>query len=454
MASMANSVEQQQDRPASLPAEMAILGAMLVDPASFYQVSGVLTTTDFAWDSHRRIYGAMLGLAEEGEGIDLTTVSVALRASSELDSVGGQPYLMSLTENLSRRLNIDTYIRTVRNKARLRGLMLAAERMYGDAGAADGKAEEVFARWQMDMLELAGESTSGQAEEIGSIIPRVLQEIGEQREFSHTDAALWYTTGIRDLDLKMKGLYPNEYTILLGETGGAKTAWATQISVENGFGGIRSHWFSQEMTKEQLTRRMLVYASKQAKAKDVRDPRFLNLMDYTELQQTGSGMMGLPITIDDTRALPLDKLLARAKVAIHRDGAKIIVVDYIQLVKTASGARYQTDTERVDATTIALRDLAADSKKMGVHVVALSQYARPLDGKGGGAKNSRAKGSSSLEQSCQNMLHIVREQEENGEYSDEGEIIIGKCREGKLGRVPFHFDGDHLRFMAAERGAA
>lgn len=441
----------EQERPASLHAEMTILGAMLVEPEAYYQASGILSTMDFALDSHRRIYGAMLCVGEEGQPVDIVTISAELRKKRELDSIGGLPYLASLSEGLPRKLSIESYVKIVRDKSLMRQLMAAAERMFNDASDVAMTPEAVFSKWQMEMLDLVADSGHSQSEDIGQIIPRVITKIAEQRDLSHELDALDYTTAIQELDLFTRGLFKNEYTLILGETGGAKTAWATQITVENAMRGARCHWMSMEMTKEQLTRRMLVYASERAKAKDVRDPRYLNLVDWTDLQDTGQRMMPFPIGIDDTRQMPLDMLIARAKVAIHRDNAKLIFVDYIQLVKSASGVRHQSDTERIEATTLALRDLAADSKDLGVHVIGLSQYSRPQDGRAGGAHNGRAKGSSSLEQSCQNMFHIIREKTETGEYAEEGEIMIGKCREGRLGRIPFRFDGDHLKFMSAAR---
>lgn len=439
-------IANAQQRPVAIEMETTILGALLVEPTAFYEACDLINVVDFAMDSHRRIYGAILGLSEDNSPVDIITVSEELRKRGELSSIGGIAYLAKLSEGLPRKLSIKKYVKEVRNKSRLRQLMSLAERMYAESGENDAEAEAVFSQWQLDLFELAGDSAGNASEDIRTIIPRVLQKIGEQRSSSVENDALGYTTGIQDLDKWTKGLFPNEYTIILGETNGAKTPWATQISVENGFKGIRSHWFSQEMTREQLTQRILVYASQSARAKDVRDPRFLNITDFTDLGRTGDRLMNLPIGIDDSRQLPLDKLIARAKVAIHRDSAKLIVVDYLQLVRSSSGVR-QTDVERIEATTLALRDLAAESKDHGVHVVALSQYSRPSDSKGA-SRNSRAKGSSSLEQSCHNMFHIIREKdEETGAFTPNGEIEIGKNREGTLGRVPFYFDGDHLKFM-------
>jgi replicative DNA helicase len=201
-----------------------------------------------------------------------------------------------------------------------------------------------------------------------------------------------------------------------------------------------------EMTKEQLIRRMISSLATVVTAKDIRDPRWMHEAEFQDMLKTSNILERFPIHIDDSRQLPLDVLIARAKAAMYRDGVKLIIVDYIQIVRSMTKARNQNDTERIEATTLALRDLAAESKAFGVHVIGLSQYSRPADGGKAKAENRRAKGSSSLEQSCQAMFHIVRDMLEDGSLSTDVEIVVGKQREGRFGRIKCIFDENHLRF--------
>ena len=129
----------EQERPASLHAEMTILGAMLVEPVAINDATMLLKTDDFALDSHRRIYSVMVHLSEVGHAVDIVTVGEELRKRKELDSIGGLPYLASLSEGLPRKLSIESYVRIVRDKSLMRQLMAVCD--LGMIDAADRRIE-------------------------------------------------------------------------------------------------------------------------------------------------------------------------------------------------------------------------------------------------------------------------------------------------------------------------
>jgi replicative DNA helicase len=436
----------ESDRPVSMHAEMTVLGAMLLEPEAIYQASEYLTTTDFALSSHREIYGAILSLVEEGTPVDLISLGNILRMRNSLDAVGGLPYLADLTYGIPRKLSVESYVRIIRDKAVAREGLSICDRYSIALKDQNQESGTIIHQMQLELMELSSAiMNKNRAETVGEIAPRVLKQILEERDNRSTDDALGYTYGVPDLDRMTKGMFPNEYTIILAETGGAKTAWLTQIILDNALKGRKAKLFSMEMTKEQMVRRMFAALSILVRAKDIRDPRFMGIHEAEDLIRTSAKLEKLGISIDGSRQLPLDQMLARARVAIQRDDAKIIAVDYLQLMRAPTTYKHMSDTERIEMVTLALRDLAADSAEYGAHVLALSQYSRPADGARGRPTNSRAKGSSSLEQSCQVMLHVVREQLEDRSLSNDVEIIIGKQREGKFGTVRAVFDEDHLR---------
>lgn len=439
--------------PTNIHAETTILGAMLVEPESIYDATEWLTTEDFCLGSHRMIYGGMLRLIEDRSPIDIITVTDELSKSKELDSVGGLPYLASLSEGLPRKLNIQSYVRIVRDAALLRRGMQACERYRSEMALHEEEAMAIFAKLQMEFMDLAAGKTNQTAESLGDIVPRVVAKIAEERQNPSREDALGFTYGVPEVDKMTKGMFGGEYTIILAETGGAKTVWMTQILLDNALKGVKSKMFSMEMKKEQMVRRMLSSISRIVKAKDIRDPRWMDAISFDDLQKTARLLSTLGISIDDSRQLPLDQMIARARVAIQRDGVRIIGVDYLQLMRAPTTYKRMTDTERIEMVTLALRDLSADCLDYGAHVLALSQYSRPADGGRGRPENSRAKGSSSLEQSCQVMMHIVRERLEDRSLSTDVEIIIGKQREGRFGSVRCVLDEDHLRFKPTLEGA-
>lgn len=437
------------ERPVSLHAEVTCLGAMMVEQEAWFEGTEHLTTLDFALDSHRRIYASMLRVSENGKEVNLETVMDDLFGKGELDTVGGLPYLASLSEGLPRKLSIESYVRIIRDKSIRRQAMTICDRYLLELAKQDEEALVVIPRMQLELMDLEGDAIHQKAETIGQIMPRVLEHLDELRMSKNRDDALGYTYGIDALNQFTKGAFPNEYTIISADTGGAKTAWATQITIDNAMKNVKSLWFSQEMTKEALAQRMISCLSTIVRAKDIRDPRWMGNEEYIDVKKTAAILSRFGIDIDDTRQLPLDQLLARAKAAYHRRDVKLIVVDYIQLVQNPTNHKNRNETERIQATTLALRDLAAESKKHGIHVIGLSQYARPADGGRGKPDNGRLKGSSSLEQSAQNVFHILREKNEDGSWATDAEIRIGKARDGKFGTIKCVFDEDHLRFIAA-----
>jgi replicative DNA helicase len=440
--------------PSSIHTEVTILGAMMLDPVAIVAATEKLRADDFALDSHRKIYRAVLSVVEEYRlQVDeecFTLVRSELAKRKELDAIGGPAYLSHLTEGVPRNLNIESYVQIVRDKAVLRELLNLFNAASIRASDQGEDAADLMNDVEKQILDLMSDTTVQSAESTAEITPRVVDKIREERENPSTDDALGLSFDIPELDRLTRGMYPNEYTLILGDTNSAKTAWAVQITLKNAMKGRGVHWNSMEMTKEQLTRRMLASLATMVTARQIRDPRFMGLQEFGDLEKTARILERLPITIDDSRQLPIDVAVARAKAKILKDDTKLFVGDYLQLFRPPNGVKHHVaDVERQETNTLSLRDLAATAKN-GAHVLALSQYSRPGDATRKKAGNDRAKGSSSIEQSAHTMLHIVREENEDGSWSNEVEIRIGKAREGKRGSVRCLFDEDHLRFKGVE----
>src|SRR3984885_14778846 len=159
-----------QERPTSVHAEMTILGAMLVEPVAIIDATMLLKTDDFALDSHRKIYAAMLQLVEFGHGVDIVTITDHLSKKKELDSVGGLPYLASLSEGLPRKLSIESYVRIVRDKSLARGLMNVAERGALEAGDGQEEAAVVLDRTIQELRELADSAPGNDLQRVDAIL--------------------------------------------------------------------------------------------------------------------------------------------------------------------------------------------------------------------------------------------------------------------------------------------
>ncbi len=440
---MAPHLEGPQ-RPKSIHAETTVLGAILVEPSALYEAFDSLVTTDFSLDSHRRIYAAILELEEEGTPVDIVTLAEKLRSKKEIDAIGGVPYLAELSEGIPRKLSIRSYVNIIRQKSIARQGMDTLNHFYTEMGDDSQEIHDVMSRLQNSILEIES-GKNDHVEHVGYIGERVVAEIAEQRKITSEDSALGYTYGIEGIDVATKGAYSGEYSVILGETNSGKTAWLGQIMVDNALKGIPCHLFSMEMTRESMYKRLISPLSKIVTATQIRDPRMMFMESFDDFRETSRILDRLPIVIDDSRQLPLDQLIARAKSAIRKDGAKLILIDYLQLIMPSASKKNATEITQVTDATLGLRDLAASHIKDGVHVIALSQYSRPMDGGRGRPSNHRARGSGAIEHSCQVMMHIVRDEDEEGRLQNNGEIRIGKLREGQRGTVRVELDPNHLR---------
>jgi replicative DNA helicase len=159
-----------QERPTSVHAEMTILGAMLVEPVAIIDATMLLKTDDFALDSHRKIYAAMLQLVELGHGVDIVTVTDYLSKKKELDSVGGLPYLASLSEGLPRKLSIESYVRIVRDKSLMRQLLTVCDMGMIEASDQSREALDVLNQVTSRLTEISEHAVTGGFSDIAAIV--------------------------------------------------------------------------------------------------------------------------------------------------------------------------------------------------------------------------------------------------------------------------------------------
>ena len=243
-------------RPTSVHAEMTILGAMLVEPVAIIDATMYLKVDDFALDSHRKIYSAMMVLSQAGHAVDIVTVSEELRKRKELDSVGSVAYLASLTEGLPRKLSVESYVAIVRDKSLMRQLMTVCD--VGMAAAADQSEEalQVLNSVSSRLMEISDQALTGGFSDITAIVKESFGSIDALYEQGREVTGL--ATHYIEFDRMTSGLQESELIIIAARPSMGKTAWAINIA-ENAAvrGGKVVAVFSLEMSKASLLRRML-----------------------------------------------------------------------------------------------------------------------------------------------------------------------------------------------------
>ena len=434
---------------------MTILGGMLVDPVSIVDATMLLKAEDFALDSHRRIYTVMLHLAEVGHAVDIVTVAEELKKRKELDSIGGIPYLASLSEGLPRKLSIESYVRIVRDKSLMRQLMTVCDMGIIDAAEQSKGALDVLNDVSQRLVEISEHAITGGFSDISAIVKDSFGSIDALYEQGREVTGL--ATHYIEFDRMTSGLQESELIIIAARPSMGKTAWAINIA-ENAAvkSGKVVAVFSLEMSKASLLRRML--ASQALVSSRAIQNGMMMREDRGKLIQGLERLMESKLFIDDTPGITLAEMRAKARRLKQQNGRlDLIVIDYLQLMTGGAGANQKGFENRTQEVSAISRGLKALAKEMKVPVVALSQLSRASEQRGGDKKPllSDLRESGSIEQDADVVCFIHREEyydRENEDLKGKAEIIIAKQRNGPTGVVQLAYLADFTRFENLQQG--
>jgi replicative DNA helicase len=427
-----------QSLPANIEAERSILGAILLDNLAYNQAAEHLKPEDFLLDSHRRIYSRMMDLAESSRAIDHLTLAEELQRHAEFEPIGGYAYISGLLDGVPDRPSIEHYIKIVRDKAMLRGIISISTAAIARASDQSDLAEDVLNDTEAQIFQLS-------EKRIGRGFMGVQEIVRES--FGSIDALLQrgqritgLATHFDELDSITCGLQRSDLVIVAARPSMGKTAFAMNIAENAAIeDGKTVAVFSLEMSKEALLQRMLCSVAK------VDSHRFrtgsLWQDDTRKVQRAMEKLAQAPIYIDDTPGIAVGEMRAKARRLKQSKGAlDLIVVDYLQLM-SGGGKRYENRTQEVSAISRGLKALA---KELAVPVVALSQLSRAPESRGGDHRPqlSDLRESGSIEQDADIVMFIFREEvykQDDPDLEGKAELIIGKQRNGPIGRVNLAF---------------
>ncbi len=434
--------------PVSLEAERAILAAILLDNSLYDQAAEHLNGDDFSLDAHRRIYSRMRDLQESGRPVDMITLVEELDRRKEVEAIGGVAYLSSLIDGVPERPSIEHYVRIVRNKALLRGLINVAQNAIAEAIEHSDEAEEVLGRAEQAIFQLS-ENRIGQ----GFLnIPDIIKgSFGSLEElYARGQEITGLATHYGQLDKLTSGLQPSDLVIIAARPSMGKTAFAMNIA-ENAavIDGKVVGVFSLEMSREALLMRMLASCA-QVDSRNLRQG-FLTKDDMRKLTQAMEQLMQARLYIDDTPGISVSEMRAKARRLKQQEKQlDLIIVDYLQLMSAVpiGGKRFENRTQEVSAIS---RGLKAIAKELKVPVVALSQLSRAPESRGGDHRPQLAdlRESGSIEQDADVVAFIFREEYYKRDDPDlEGiaEIIIAKQRNGPTDTLKMAFIKKYTRF--------
>lgn len=435
--------------PHSLEAEQSVLGGLLLEAGALDKVIDLIFDEDFYRHEHRLIFHQIVRLSEQAKPVDVITVAEALEIAGELEKVGGLSYLGSLAQNVPSAANIRRYGEIVRERSIMRKLAEVGSDIASSAYNPTGRdAAQLLDEAESKVFEIAEAGSKGKQGFMP--MPPLLTKVVERIETlygrdNHSDVT-GIATGYTDLDSMTSGLQPGDLIIVAGRPSMGKTAFSINIAENVALESSKPvAIFSMEMGATQLAMRMLGSVGK-LNQHDLRTGR-LQDDDWGRLTHALGKLNDAPLFIDESAALSALELRARSR-RLHRQHGELglIVVDYIQLMSANAGKASENRATEISDISRSLKALA---KELHVPVVALSQLNRSLEQR----PNKRPvmsdlRESGAIEQDADLILFIYRDEVYNADSPDKGkaEIIIGKQRNGPIGKVELAFRGEYTRF--------
>ena len=431
--------------PHSMEAEQSVLGGLMLDNNAWDTVSEVVLEDNFYRQEHRQIYRTMQKLVNDGNPIDVVTLSEELDRTAELESAGGLDYLIELAKNTPSASNIRAYSEIVRDRALLRQMISAANDIADQAFHPEGRSsEEILNEAEQKIFRIAeNRPNQGGPENVNTLLKKAVDRIDTL--FNSDGDLTGVTTGFDDLDAKTAGLQPSDLVIVAARPSMGKTTFSMNL-VENALMASNKPVlvFSLEMPADQLVTRMLSSLGRIDQTR-VRTGT-LEEEDWPKLTTAVNMMRDKPLFIDDQAGISPNEMRTRARRIVREHGElSLIMIDYLQLMQMKT-KNIESRTQEISEISRSLKALA---KELECPVVALSQLNRSLEQRPNKRPvNSDLRESGAIEQDADVIMFIYRDEvyNEDSEHKGIAEIIIGKQRNGPIGTSRLAFIGKYTKF--------
>ena len=428
--------------PHSLEAEQALLGAVLFRSAVMAEIVDMVGPGDFYAPAHQLIFSAFVDLYRKNHPVDLVTVMEALRTRGELEKAGGAGYLADLSSAMLTAANVENYAQLVRDRSLQRGLIDACADIMGKAYTAPDVAE-LLDESEAGVLAIAGRAGDKLFATSGELVNQALDQLTAR--LGQGDALTGVSTGYRKLDELTAGFQPSDLIIVAARPSVGKTALALNFCLKAALeSGVPVAVFSLEMSAAQIITRMMAIEARVPLAKLRRYD--LDDDDWQRLQERLDGLAAAPLYIDDSAALTTLELRARARRLHAQKGVGLVVVDYLQLMRSAR----RTESRELEISDIS-RSLKALAKELDIPVIALAQLNRKVEERADKRPMlSDLRESGAIEQDADVIMFIYRDavydKREDNPRKCEAEVIIGKQRNGPTGTCGLAYVSEYTSF--------
>jgi len=437
------NLEKGKIPPQAVDLEEVVLGAMLIDKKGVDEVIDILHPDVFYRDSHQYIYEAIFKLFESSEPVDLLTVSAQLKRDGRLELVGGDFYLIKLTQKVASSAHIEFHARIILQKYIQRSLIKISNEIIEEAYDEGTDVFDLLDNAEAKLYDVTQGNLKRSAETAQNLVIQAKKKI---EEISNKDGLSGIPSGFDKVDKLTSGWQPSDLIIIAARPGMGKTAltlsMARNIAVNS---NIPVAFFSLEMSSVQLITR-LISSETGLSSEKLRTGR-LEKHEWEQLNVKVKALEKAPLFIDDTPSLSIFDLRAKARRLASQHKIQLIVLDYLQLM-TAGGSQKGGNREQ-EISTIS-RNLKALAKELNIPVIALSQLSRAVETRGGSKRPilSDLRESGAIEQDADIVSFIYRpEYYKIDEWDDEertptlgqAEFIVAKHRNGGLDNIRLKF---------------
>lgn len=430
--------------PSDIETEEVVLGALLIEPNALATVIDILQPEVFYKEAHQRIFAAVLALYPIGEPIDVITVTNYLRKNGEIDFIGGPAYIAQLTDRVISAANIEYHARILIEKYIQRKLIEISNNIITEAYDATSDAFDTLNEAENALFQINEQNLRRSFRSM----PSVLQVVREQIETAYKNQGEYtgVVSGFYQLDQLTGGLQPSDLIIIAARPGMGKTAFALSMArnmaVEFGF---PIAFFSLEMTAPQLVIRILS-AQTQISSERIRKGE-LDDTEWMTLNEAMNKLSNVKLFLDDTPALSIFELRAKARRLKQAYDIQAIYIDYLQLMT----AKIDKNSNREQEIASISRSLKALAKELNIPVIALSQLSRDVEKRSGTKRPqlSDLRESGAIEQDADIVIGIYRpeyymkeeqvDEDKLAAVKNKAEIILLKHRNGPLGTVNLYF---------------
>ncbi|HOY49963.1 MAG TPA: replicative DNA helicase [Flavobacteriales bacterium] len=440
--------------PQAVDVEEAVLGALMLDRDSLANVIDSLKPETFYRDEHQRIFGAIFELFASSKPVDMLTVVQELKKRGELDMVGGVPYITSLTNRVASTANIEYHTRILNQKQIQRELIRVSSDIIKDAYEESTDALELLDKAEKNLFAVAEGNIKKNFSKMSELITEAKKQI--EKAGQQQDGLSGIPSGFLALDRFTAGWQKSDLVILAARPGMGKTAFVLSLARNAAVDYKRPiAVFSLEMSSVQLVMRLISGEAELPGEKLKKGD--LQQHEWHQLDSKIRELTEAPLFIDDTPALSIFELRAKARRLKANHDIQMIIIDYLQLM-TAGGDNRGGGNREQEISQIS-RSLKGIAKELEIPVIALSQLSRNVEQRGGTKvpQLSDLRESGAIEQDADMVMFIYRPEYYNITENEDGsptnglaEIHIAKHRNGALGVVPLKYIGHLAKFTDME----